>query len=169
MKYFKNRGFGLIEIIVYVSIVALIAIFSINAILSVTKVFAEVKSYNDLRESAVISLERMIKEIRFANDIDIAGTVFGTNPGRLKLNTTDETGSPKTLEFYVSGGSLNIIDNDAEKGTITGSSTALTNLVFRQALTPKGKLIKIEMTLSDTRANPRTVNFYGSAVLRGSY
>lgn len=169
MKYFKNRGFGLIEIIVYVSIVALIAIFSINAILSVTKVFAEVKSYNDLRGSAVTSLERMIKEIRFANNIDIAGTVFGTNPGRLKLNTTDEAGNAKTLEFYVTGGGLNIIDNGQEKGTITGNSAVLTNLIFRQAVTPKGQLIKIEMTLTDTRANPRIVNFYGSAVLRGSY
>lgn len=170
MRAFKNRGYTILELIVYVSIVAVIAVFSVQAMFSITRTFAEVKSYGDIRESAVTALERMIKEIRFAASIDYSGTVLGVNPGRLKLNTSDEVGNLKTFEFYVSDNSLNLIDNGLDKGTITGGNIFLTNLVFNQSTTSKGMLVKIEMTLQDTRdINPRSANFYGSAVLRGAY
>ena len=170
MRILKNRGFTIFELVVYVSIIAVMAVGSIQAMLSITRTFSEVKSYSDIRESATSALERMIKEIRFATSIDYSGTVLGINPGRLKLNTTDEDGNTRTLEFYTLGNSLNLIDNGVDKGTITGGSTLLNNLIFRQSTTSKGMLVKIEMTLKDTRVtNSRSANFYGSAVLRGAY
>ncbi len=160
----------MLELVVYVSIIAVMAVLSVQAMLSITRVFAEIKSFSSIREGGVIAIERMIKEIRFAVSIDYSGTTLGTNPGRLKLNTTDENGNAKTMEFYVSENSLNIIDNGAEKGTITGSSTLLTNLVFRESTTSKGMLVKIEITLKDNRAtSTRSASFYGSAVMRGAY
>ncbi len=160
----------MLELIVYVSIVAVMAVLSVQAMFSIMRAFDEIKSFSSVRESGVITLERMIKEIRFSKSIDYTGTTFNTNPGRLKLNATDENGYSKIMEFYVSNGSLNIIDDGVEKGTITGSSTSITNFVLRESTTNKGVLIKIEMTIRDNRAtNPKSVNFYGSAVLREAY
>ena len=160
----------MIELVIYVSIIAVMAVLSVQAMLSMTRVFAEIKSFTSIRGGGVVALERMIKEIRFGGSIDYSGTVLGSNPGRLKLNTTDENGNTKTLDFYVTNNSINIIDNGIDKGSIIGSSTVLTNLVFRQSTTSKGMLVKIEMTLKDNRAtNTRSASFYGSAVLRGAY
>lgn len=170
MKRNKKFGYSMIELIVYVSITGVIAILSVQAMLSITRTFAEVKAFSDIRRSGVVSMDRIIKEIRFASSIDYAGTILNSNPGKIKLNTADENGNAKTVEFHSSGNSMYFMDNGIEKGTITGSSTLLTNLIFRQSTTSKGLLVKIEMTLKDNRAtSSRSENFYGSTVLRGAY
>ena len=146
------------------------AVLAVQAILSITRVFAEVRSFSSIRGGGVSAIERIVKEIRFASSINYSGTILGSNPGRLKLNTTDESGSAKTVEFYVDGNSLNIIDDGVEKGTLIGNNVFLTNLIFKQSTTSRGMLVKIEMTLKDDRAtSSRSANFYGSAVLRGAY
>ncbi|OGZ04010.1 MAG: hypothetical protein A2648_00205 [Candidatus Lloydbacteria bacterium RIFCSPHIGHO2_01_FULL_41_20] len=166
----RKSGYSMIELVIYISIIAVMAVLSVQAMLSTTRVFAEIKSFVNISEGGVIAIERIIKEIRFGKSIDYAETILDINPGRLKLNTTDENGNAKTMDFYTANNSVNIIDNGVDKGSITGSSTVLTSLVFRQSTTSKGMLVKIEMTIKDTReTNPRSASFYGSAVLRGAY
>ncbi|MEK7661874.1 MAG: prepilin-type N-terminal cleavage/methylation domain-containing protein [Patescibacteria group bacterium] len=112
----KNGGYTLLELIVYVSVVALLAVISVQSTLSLTRTFSEAKSYGDIRESGTASLERIIKEIRFASSVNLPNTTLNSNPGRLTLNTTDELGNPKTVEFYVSDNSLRLIDGGVDKG-----------------------------------------------------
>ena len=171
MKFaYKNRGYTLLELVVYVSVVAALAVVSIQSALSLTRTFSETKSYGDLRESGSAALERIIKEVRFSSSVDLPNTTFNSSPGRLTLNTTDESGNPKTVEFYVSSGSLRLIDGGVNKGALTGAGVSLNSIIFRQTTSPRGTLIKTELVIRDTRSsNSRSANFYGSAVTRGSY
>ena len=67
------------------------------------KSYSSVKMSRDLNFSASVAIERMANEIRLASDIDDAGSIFSASPGKLKLNTTDNLGSPAAIEFFLSG------------------------------------------------------------------
>lgn len=169
-KLSKSRGYGIIELVVYVSILSVMAILSVNGMLSITRVFAEIKSYNDLRSGGLVGMERMEKEVRFASSIDYANSIFNINPGKLTINTTDELGNSKVVSFAVNSSSLDLIDGGVYKGSLSGDNVSVINMIFRQSTTTKGILIKMEMTIMDKRTrNPRSANFYTSAVMRGSY
>lgn len=158
------------ELVIYSALLAVLAILVVQALLSLTRTFAEIKASSALRSGALVGMERMIKEIRFAESVDYAGSTFGASPGRLTLNSTDEAGAAKTVEFRMATGTLVLIDGGTDKGALTGEGISVVSLVFSEATTGKGPLIKIEMTFADTRpSNPRTVAVYGSAVMRGAY
>ncbi|MBX4215438.1 hypothetical protein KW797_00585 [Candidatus Parcubacteria bacterium] len=155
------------EIVVYSAIVAAMSVLVVRAILSLTKVSAEIKSYTDLSRAGAVAMERLTKEIRFASSVDFPGSAF--SDGRLMLNTTDAAGAPKKVEFRLGGGSIDVTDGGIAKGTLTGSSTEVSSLIFVFSTTTRGGLIKVNLVLSDLRTPPRIERFYGSAVMRGAY
>lgn len=115
-------------------------------------------------------MERMTREIRNAESVDILGSTFASNPGVLALTTRDIVGNPKTVIFSRSGTSLIITENGVVTGTLTGQNVDLTNLMFYQTVTVKGSVIKIEMTVQDNRSlSRRSENFYNTITLRGGY
>ena len=119
--------------------------------------------------AAVVSLERMIREIRLANTIASA-SVFNAHPGHLILTTIDQNGDPATIEFYLSNDTLMIKEGVAMAASSTPASIRADNLVFRQINTSHSKAVRVELTLTDYRSHtPRSEKFYALAVLRGSY
>lgn len=159
----EQAGYTMMELLIYTAILAVMAVLIIQGLLAVTLSFGEVRAYNMLRAGGNIAMERMLKEVRFANAVTTASST-------LALLSSDEAGAPKTVEFAVSSGTLSLAEDGINKGSLTGNGVTVTSLVFREATTSKGSLIKIEMTLTDARLrNVRVANFYGSAVLRGSY
>ncbi|MDP3958179.1 MAG: hypothetical protein Q8Q36_01795 [bacterium] len=165
-----TRGYTMIELVLYASLLAVMSVLVVQALISLTRTFGEMKASSALRAGALVGMERMLKEIRFASSVDYAGSMFDSSPGRLTLNSTDEGGAAKTVEFRVATSTLLLIDDGVDKGALTGDAVSVASLVFREATTPKGSLIKIEMTLEDTRlSNPRPATVYGSAVMRGAY
>ena len=61
-------------------------------------------------------MERMANEIRLANNIDGAGSAFAASPGKLKLNTTDGSGNPAMIEFFLSGTGVFVKENSSSGG-----------------------------------------------------
>ena len=60
--------------------------------------------------------------------------------------------------------------DSVDVGSLTRSDVTVTNLVFRLSDNGTSKAVKIEMTLESIVASTTKIkNFYGSAVLRGSY
>lgn len=165
----KQSGFTLVEMIIYIAFFALLSTLAVEATLVVMKSFYTLRLTQSVNQSATVALERLSREIRNAYDIDVTQSTFGTNPGRLMLNTKDASGANTTMEFYVAGGQLGLREGGVDKGALVTKSVILTNLVFRSIATPNSKAIKIEATLQDSRSvMTQTVKFYDTIVLRGS-
>lgn len=166
----SRRGFSLVETLFYVALLALSLLVVMQTLVALTRSFAVFRAAAQIEQSAALSLERMVRVTRDANDISDAGSVFGAHPGRLRLNTTTATGAARAVEFSVNGGALTLIEDGTVAGFLTSSTTNVSNLVFRKITTARSKGVKIEMTLTaGSGAAARSENFYTTAVLRDSY
>ena len=164
-----KRGFTLVEMVIYTAILVAILLLIVSFIISFGKAYNVLRSTIHINNSATVSFERMIREIRQANDVDTAASTLNTHPGVLVLKTT-EAGTPVTLEFYISGGILAVKKDGVDAGTLTRTDVTITNLVFRNLSNGISEAVKVEMTLeSDVADTTKVRKFYGSAVLRDSY
>lgn len=170
----SNKGFSLIEMLIYIGIFSLVFVFVLDMVFAASKSYDNFKIMKDLRMNAENLLERIGREIRFANNIDLINSVFSANYGKIYLNTTDETGSPKTLEFFVQSSStphLAMRENGAQVKYLNSSSTEITSLVFREIQTATtSRSIRIELGVKAKKGKfEKTENFYTTAILKNSY
>ncbi|MEK7555797.1 MAG: hypothetical protein AAB523_00745 [Patescibacteria group bacterium] len=166
----KEKGYSLLEMVIYIGVFAFLSVVVVNSLLITTSSFLKIRTERNLNNTALVSMERVIRETRLANNVQILNSTFNVNPGRLTLDTRDGAGLPKTVEFYVSDGRLRVRENGADTGALTPSNIELQDLKFRLITNGSVQAVKVEMTLRDTRvatSSPRS--FYNTALLRGSY
>lgn len=164
-----KKGFSLVETLIYIGLLVLIVSVTVYAIFGMVRAQRNMKSSVLIQESATAAFDRLVREIRDADGVDASSTL-GTNPGVLKLNTTDSSGNGRTLEFSVSSGQLTLKEDSTVLGPLTVNGVTVTNLVFYHVDTSASDMIRASMTLSaGTSTSLKTETFYTSAILRGSY
>lgn len=170
LPYSPQRGFSLLETLFYVALLALSLFVVMQTLLVLTRSYATFRAVGRIERDSALSLGRLVRETRDANNIADAGSVFGAHPGRLRLDTTTAAGAALTVEFSVNGGALLMTENGVALGALTSSTTNVSNLVFRKITTARSQGVKIEMTLSSgSGAAARSENFFVTAALRNSY
>jgi type II secretory pathway pseudopilin PulG len=164
----KNHksGFTLLEAVIYVAVLGFLVIILINTLVATGRSFVNFQIVNRLDESAALTLDRLVREVRAASSVNVAQSSFNTNPGRLMLNTIGGS----TTEFYTQNGVMMIKQGATAAATSTDPSLAVTNLIFRYLTTSRSQAVRVELTLAQTTgAVTRSEKFYTTAVLRGSY
>lgn len=166
---FKN-GFSLTEMVIYVAILSVLTIVTVNSTFSAIRAFAEFRVSRDLSSSGTSLVERLTREIRKAHGIDAPNSTLGTNPGRLTLLTKDAGGVDTTVEFYIESNKLKIKEGGVAMGSLTSSTTIITNFIARSLTNTNSSAIKAEIGLMSTRGNiSKSGNFYTTILLRGGY
>ncbi len=167
---YLNKGFTLVEMIIYFGFLAVLSILSIQGTIVAMKSFYSIRLTQSVNQSASVVMGRLSQEIMEAYSVNELQSTFKTNPGSLMLNTRTTAGVATTREFYVNAANqLAIREGGLNKGSLMTKSVTLSNLVFRQSTTTESIAIKIEMTLRDNRAvPPKDVKFYDTVILRGS-
>ncbi|OGF70747.1 hypothetical protein A3C73_03200 [Candidatus Giovannonibacteria bacterium RIFCSPHIGHO2_02_FULL_44_11] len=156
-----RQGFSLIEVVVYLALIAVVGVVTVESVFAVYKSYARLRVERRIMLNGDTAMETIIRSVREATSTDAAGSVFGTNPGVLKIGG-------KTFSINSSDGALQV-DDGLGNADIT-IDAAVTNLVFYRQATTTSEIIKIEMTLSAGQGSfNKTRNFFGSAVLRGKY
>ena len=160
----KKNGYALLELLFYVAFFVTFSLIVINAMIVMTKSFRETSIQGELVQSGAI-LERISREIKQAYGIDPASTADD-----LKLNTKNDAGANKTVEFLLSGSNLQLLENSVLIGNLNAPNIIVTGLTFTQITTVKGKAIKIVLSIrSSNDSSARVQYFYDTVVLRGSY
>lgn len=163
-----NKGFSLVEIIIYLAIFSMISILVINSFITVMSAFNITRTNRDLVESGINSMERISREIRQADSIDVVNS--NLTLGILQLNSKDEFNNPVVIKISKDSSLLNIYKDNVLYGNLLSQNIILNNLVFRRIETTESEGVKIEMTITDIRSkNNKTENFYNTIILRGSY
>jgi len=167
----NSRGSSLLETLIYAAILGLVAVLTTGSILAIMKSYSSVKMSRDLNFSASVAMERMANEIRLANNINDAGSIFAASPGKLKLNTVDGSGSATAIEFFLSGTGIFVKEGSGAPEALTASSTEITSLIFNKITSSSvSKAVKISLTAKAKGSRmEKTENFYNTAILRGSY
>lgn len=163
-----NKGYNLVEVIVYVAIFAIISIVVINGILISMSSFIAARSNRALANAGFDVMERMSREIRGAISVEPTGTTTGSHPGSLVLHTLDEVGDPATVSFNVVSDIVMLSENGVLSGDLFDDDIKVTNLVFTEITTAQGVAVKVELTLEHI-ASAQSEDFYNTVALRGSY
>lgn len=163
-KIKKNKGgFTLIEIMFYIALLVLLTLAVISALVSMTQYFKEVRIQTDFVGGASI-VERISREVRQAGGIS---SITGSS---LKLDSKDDLGNNKTVEFLLSGSNLGVLENNVLMGNLNASSLEITAISFIEITTTAGKAIKLSLSVKSTRdSTGRIQSFYDTIVLRGDY
>lgn len=162
-KLQQSGGYVLLETIFYVCFFAILSIAVIEALMVMGKSFKETSIQSELVLSSSI-MERISREIRQANSIN------SISVSDLVLNTKDEAGNSKTVQFQLSNSNILLKENGSLIGNLNVSNISISNLNFTQINTLKGTGIKILLSLSANNDNlGRFVDFYDTIVLRGDY
>lgn len=159
----RKGGYAVLELLFYLALFAVLGAVVIDALVTMTHSFKETTIEAELVQSGSV-MERMVREIRGAYAIS------AISANNLILNTKDNNGVNKTVEFLLNGSNLELKENSVLTGNLNSPKISVTNLAFSQVTTAKGKAIKILLILqANNDASGRTENFYDTIVLRGDY
>lgn len=162
-----NKGFSIIEIIIYLAIFTGISIVVINSFMIVVSSFSTIRTNHDLVNSGSNSIERISREIRQAKNIDIVNSTFDSDSSILRLNDMD--GSSYVV-FDKNGDDLRISKDGVAIGNLLVQNVSLNKLIFSHISTANSEAVKIEIEVQDINNKTGKIEkFYDTVVLRGGY
>lgn len=163
-------GFTLVEMVIYVSFLAVFSVLIINSLVITTRAFADFRLTRDVNNSAITVMERLVRDIRDAYDVEQVESTFSSHPGRLTLNTTDDLGANTTIEFYVDSGRIRVKEGGVDTGYISSQNVTVDLLVFDFVTNINTSAVTIRMQLSASRSSvEKQKTFYSTVILRDSY
>ncbi|MDO8577313.1 MAG: prepilin-type N-terminal cleavage/methylation domain-containing protein [Candidatus Wildermuthbacteria bacterium] len=161
-----NKGFTLVEILVYLALLVLV----IGAVLSFLLFVADSQVALVSRRSVTLegsgALEFMAKEIREARSIYTPTSVLDLHPGQLSLETKKAMpeGEQETfVDFFLCEERLCMKRESQTPIALTSPSVKVVNLVFRQVLSGSIPSLRVELGLS---SNENQTNFSQAVSLR---
>jgi prepilin-type N-terminal cleavage/methylation domain-containing protein len=163
----KQRGFSMVEMLIYLALLASVTVFLLNGISAITKSYADIRLAKAVTASASDALQRIVYEVRQASSFDLAGSTFSSHPGVLSLVSTSADGATTTVAFSVNSGILRVSRGGVDEGPLTLSGASVTN--FTLALLQNGVSNGVRITLTLQSAfgtKTRTETFYTTAVTR---
>lgn len=159
----KEGGYAILELLFYISFFAVLSILVINAMIAMTDSFRETAVYSEFVQSGFM-MEKISRDVRSSYSVN---SITLTS---LKLNTADDAGVNKTVEFALSGTNIQLLENNVLLGNLNTPNITITGLNFTEITTTEGKAVKIVLTLSSVNDKlGRSVEFYNTVALRGSY
>lgn len=162
MKIFTQKnsgGYAVLELLFYVSFFAAMSLAVVGAMVAMSGSFRETAMYAKLGQSGEI-MERMSREVRTAQSIASISLIS------LRINTP----AGGTREFRLSGGNIELYENNALVGNLNSSEISVSALSFTEITTVAGKAVKISMTLGlDSDKLGRQYDLNNTVALRGSY
>lgn len=167
-----QKGFTLVELLVYVGLCALLLMGIVNAMLILTDAYRTVSNARKIERSAITLMDRIIREARRSTGIN-AGA-FDVPTGSVTLEAGSST-SPY-ITFALQNGRA-VVTEDGETSPLTDSDVTVESMVFSRyplynvQFATSSVLLKVDFTLTSGSSSPTLTSrsFYGSAILRGSY
>lgn len=159
-----RQGYATLELLFYIAFFVVLSLAVINAMVTMAKSFRETALQVEFAQTGNI-MERMSREIRLAYSVNIISA------GDLKLNTQDfSSGAAKTVEFLLSDGQVQLIEDDIFIDNLNTTSTTITDLIFTPITTAESEAVQIFLSFQSANDRQgRIQNFYNTVVLRGSY
>lgn len=166
----RVKGFSLVETLLYTAVLSLVLLVVAETTIAVIRSTRTLRVAWRIERDAGFALERMVREIRDAESVNLGQSVLGAHPGALALNTTNTSGEARAVLFSLTNGALYLTEDGVVVGPLSSEEVTVSNLIFRHILTGHSEGVKIELALSSGSGGAlRTENFYATAVLRDSY
>jgi len=147
----KQRGFSLLELLIYIGILSLMSVILAGAFVSLTRGRAQSTARSEVESNARFVLERITQDVSAASSVTTP--VLGTASSALLL-----TGSGSTISYDVVAGVLRRIVNGGSAERLTGTSVVVDSSLFTRienyntTLAATTTSIQVLMTIRSTNA-----------------
>lgn len=162
---FKNRGFSLIEVLVYISILTLVLSIIIGSLITMAQIQERVIAGKAVDRSAVVALDRLLREVRLSDSIDIANSVFDVSESVLSVEREDVSG---LLKFYVLN-DVFYLEKEGETYQLINKKVVVEDFFVNRVSSGESEAVRINLVLSYPYSDGSVEqSFYVTAILRGS-
>ncbi len=169
-KLNKQKGFSLIELLVYISSLIIILMIVINSLLLMSNSYAGLKITQKINQTATGIIGRIILDTRWSNGLGSTGSIFNADAGSLSLNVLDDNGDSTEVTFYLDGTDLKMKEGLNDPIVLNLPGVKVDKFFLNFVDTGISKLVKIELELSmERKGKVKTETFYDSVVMRESY
>ena len=103
-----NKGLSLIELIIYVAISSIVLVSVVSFAWHILGSGTRINVSSELTQNGRCVLEKISRDIRNANDITTASSIFDTDPGVLVLDTDNGALTFDTYQKNITVGTQNI-------------------------------------------------------------
>jgi prepilin-type N-terminal cleavage/methylation domain-containing protein len=152
----NQKGFTLVELLIYLAIMGVVAVSLVQFGLSVMAARSKTYVAQEVQANARLALEMMSRKIKMASGVNTGASVFKSDPGVLSLVIVDGTKDTNPTVFDLDGddGRLQMTEGSGPTGYLTSDEVKVTSLMFTD-LTGNGdqENIKIEMSIAYDSTN----------------
>lgn len=170
----REKGFTLVEVLVYVAVVGVLVTAVANLILGMVSNYRVASIRDELVLSAQDIAGSFFKEVKNANQIYVPGSVLDNDSGTLILETTfqlgDEYASGGQTKFYLSEGRI-LIKREGETALVlTPETLEVARFKFvRVEPKPGREGVRLYLALKNKTRPSETFSLTSFTMLRGRY
>lgn len=168
IKNKKNKGISLFEVLIYVAIFAFVSILAVNMFISISKAFSEIRANHELSRNGFLVMEKITREVKWAQSIVLESSVFDSNPGSLSVSGIDNFDSSlRNVSFSLNSGKIYFFENGVNEGSLLTSNVSVSSFIIRNISTTFSSAVKIELKLLFSRVGvQKEKSFYTTIILR---
>lgn len=141
-SYQSQKGFTLVELIIYVATVSVVLVIGINLGLNLIKSDSQARSEQEIYNNARLLVNTITQKIRESDDVATGSSVFGEHPGVLALTDivfdTQIDGTVRKMRIQEGG-----VISDLTSDGVNVSNFVLTDLT--RGSEPKNVLIQLTL------------------------
>lgn len=165
----KQSGITLIETIIYAIILLLVLLVIIAVLGALTGSHRRAMVNRLVESSGAVAMEKIGREIRSAEAVNVGSSALGVNLGTLALSGLN-AGTPYEVIFNTAGGILQVSKDGGPAGNLTSSAVTVTKLLFERITNANSEGVRITLELEAQYGNEiKTLRLNNFIVLRGSY
>jgi len=146
-----NKGFSLVEMLVYVGVVSIVLLLVVAFIANLMRSYTRFRVEREISTNIRGAMNYMLREVKSAEDVYAPTSSFGVTPGQLSLETRTNLPADETttfIDFYVDDGQLFIKREGQNPSAITSDRVRVTTLRFNRFDPPGiGESVEIELAL----------------------
>ena len=145
----SNKGFTLIETLIYIAIIGGIVVSFVGFTLNISKSRQKTFVMQEVQANARVALEAISHAVQSGSGINKSASVFDSDPGKLSIVVSNSALNPTVIDLSTDDGVLQITEGNGVKMPITSNIVRVTNLSFTDLSSGSAREnIKIGLTIS---------------------
>ena len=170
----SDKGFGLVETVVYVALLGMVSVFIINSSMQIVNLYARARAERETLANARAALEIIMKSVAQSQEVYAPTSQFNKDTGQLSL-VTAATSTPMHvtayIDFWVDGGRAMMRVEGEQALPLSAGSVKVSALRFEQIAQTLGRTaVKMTIRVDSASAKfPASVTLSASAAIRGNY
>jgi len=165
----KTAGFTLVELLVYVAGLLALGTVMIVLIVQFYTLYREIIAVPRADRAGLSLIDRITKEIRSADQIDLIESQFGTTAGVLNVDSLTNGVTTEKI-FYVENGIVKYQEGSDDPINLSPKDLHVSNFNFTLVSTPVSEAVRFNLELEfNARNATETKSYTGFAILRESY